>query len=142
VGDVQLLYEAAVARRLHLQIGVCALAAFLVSVILGAVEGSPYTIATTLGVGTFLILFIVVHRLTPTRIELREGEIRLIAPHATTRYEPNTMKLRADPSRASFSLGRRERTRQLAVFHDTDLDRVRRTFEGAGVSVVGAERMP
>jgi hypothetical protein len=137
-----MLYEAPVLRRLLLQVGVSAVVAFLVAALVGAIEGSPYAIATTLGTGAFVSLFIVVHRMTPTRIELQDNEVRLIAPQATTRYAPNTMRLRADPSRARFALGRRKRTRHLAVFRDPDIGRVKLAFERAGVSVVGAERIP
>jgi hypothetical protein len=137
-----MLYEAPVLRRLHLQVGVSALAAFLVAVLVGAIEGSPYTIATVLGVGAFAGLFTVVHRLTPTRIELQDDEVRLIAPHATTRYVPSEMRLHADPGRSTFALGRRTRTRRLAVFRDPDIGRVKQAFEQAGVAVVGADRIP
>jgi hypothetical protein len=137
-----MLYEAPVLRRLYLQVGVSAVAAFLMALMVGAIEGSPYTIATTLGIGAFVSLFAVVHRHTPTRIELQADEVRLIAPQATTRYVPNQMRLRADPSRSTFSLGRRKRARQLVVFRDADIARVKQMFEAAGVSVVGAERIP
>ena len=137
-----MLYEAPVLRRLYLQVGVSAVAAFLVALIVGAIEGSPYTIATVLGIGAFVSLAVVIHRLTPTRIELEQDEIRLIAPQATTRYVPNQMRLRADPSRSTFALGRRQKTRHLAVFRDPDIAHVKQVFEQAGVSVVGAERMP
>jgi hypothetical protein len=135
-------YEAPVLRRLSLQVGVSALVAVLIATLIGAMEGSPYAIATTLGISAFVSLVIIVHRMTPSRIELQDDEVRLIAPQATTRYAPNAMRLRADPSRATFALGRRKRTFHLAVFRDPDIGRVKQVFESAGVSVVGAERIP
>src|SRR5690348_9284944 len=124
-----MLYEAPVLRRLYLQTGVSALAAFLVAVVIGAIEGSPYRVAIVLGVVVFVSLFIVVHRLSPTRIELEENELRLVGPKATTRYRPGDMWLRANLTRSTFALGRRERTRQLAVFRDLDVAHVKQAFE-------------
>ena len=137
-----MLYEAPILRRLPLQVGVSAIVAALVAAVVGAIEGSPYAIATTFGLATFVSLFIVVHRMTPARIELQDDEVRLIAPQATTRYVPNQMRLRANPTRATFALGRRRRSGHLAVFRDPDIGRVKQVFERAGVSVVGAERIP
>ena len=132
-----MLYEGPVLRRLYLQVGVSMLAAFLVAVVIGAIEGSPYTIAIVLGIIAFAGLFVIVHRFTPTRIELEQEEMRLVAPKATTRYRPGDMWLRVNLTQSTFTLGRRDRTRRLAVFRDLDVDRVKQVFGQTGVTVVG-----
>jgi hypothetical protein len=137
VSDGEVLYEAQLRQRTVLAASVVCAIAFMVAGLVGIIEGSPYVIAIILGVVVLCVLAVVVYVLLPTRIEVRAGEVRLIAPRATTKYAADAMTLRR-LANGGWEFSRREPARKLAFFRDQDADRVRQVFGEAGVSVVGA----
>jgi hypothetical protein len=75
----------------------------------------------------------------PTRIEVDSaaasgGEIRLIAPRATTRYAPAEMAVRAEPN-GDFALIRLRTGRKLAAFQVADPFAAVSAFESAGAQI-------
>jgi hypothetical protein len=136
VSDGEVLYEAPLRRRTAVTFGVVFASSFLVAGLVGIVEGSPYDIATILGVVFLFGFAFVVYLLTPTRIEVRADDVRLIAPRTTTKYVGSAMTLSMRPD-GGWQFARREPPRTLAYFRDPDVDRVKQAFGQAGVAVVG-----
>jgi hypothetical protein len=135
VSEGEVLYAAPLRRRTTATMSVVFASTFLVAGLVGILEGSPYGIATIVGVVVLVGFAIVIHLLTPTRIEVRADDVRLIAPRATTKYSGAAMTLRM-LANDGWEFARREPAHKLAYFRDPDVDRVKQVFEQAGVSVV------
>ncbi|HET9730782.1 MAG TPA: hypothetical protein VFR41_15230 [Acidimicrobiia bacterium] len=141
--DGVVLYDAPVARNVLVEFGASAACGVLAAVVIGVLEGPPFTIAIGLALIVFGALFVIIRGVMPTRIELRRDEVRLHASRTTMRYDPHRVVLRPGAAAGDFVLTRPERMRPLARFSDRDdPERVGEIFAVAGVELTRALRPP
>jgi len=88
----------------------------------------------TVGLLALIILGVLAATL-PTRIEVTEQRIRLVAPRAITRYDPTQMQIRRT-MHSDFALVRKSTGRTLARFRPVDAERAADAFAAAGTDVV------
>jgi hypothetical protein len=77
---------------------------------------------------------LVIALLMPTRLEVDDHEIRLIARRATTRYRPDDMAIVRRPDE-TYSLVRRKTGRTLAIFRPSDHVEAEAAFSAAGAHI-------
>jgi hypothetical protein len=88
----------------------------------------------TLGVLALIILLVLALTM-PTRIEVTERRIRLVAPRAISRYEPGEMVIRRT-MRTDFALVRKRTGRTLARFRPPDAEQAAAAFTAVGAQIV------
>ncbi len=88
---------------------------------------------------TLTILFagiaVVLRAFVPTRIEVGESRVRLVAPRTETTYDPATVVLVCQPT-GVFAFVREQSGRVLARFVPPDPEAAREAFTAVGVRVV------
>jgi hypothetical protein len=127
-------------RRRGALVGIFAVCAVGCAVVIPLAKWSTFggalTAATAItGVVLFGGLAFVLHAFVPTRIEVRDARVRLIAPRTETNYEPASVGLRREGG-STYAFIRRTTGRVLARFDPPDRVAAEAAFERAGVSVV------
>jgi hypothetical protein len=98
--------------------------------------GGALAAATAItGVGLFSGLAFVLHAFVPTRIEVGDTRVRLVAPRTETNYEPASVGLRREAAN-TYAFVRRSTGRVLARFDPPDGAAAEAAFERAGVSLL------
>jgi hypothetical protein len=99
--------------------------------------GGALAVATLItGVALFGGIALVLVLFTPTRIEVGEAGVRLVAPRTETRYDSTTVLVQRSPTTGTFAFGRAATGRVLARFVPPDPEAAVAAFEAAGVRVV------